>query len=117
MRAMSVLGSAKSNRHRKTHRVEPDGTGRKFMHLTRGGLDAERRPEVSRGHSSDEARENGRSEGPKNPRRQSTDGPTGEKPRETHRERQLRQRPGAAEKDRPVDPCPVRTARRQVSFG
>jgi hypothetical protein len=28
MRAMSVLGNAKSNCHRKTHRVEPDGTGR-----------------------------------------------------------------------------------------
>ena len=37
MRAMSVLGNAKSNCHRKTHRVEPEGAGRMFMHLTRGG--------------------------------------------------------------------------------
>lgn len=33
MRAMSVRENAKSNSHRKTHRVEPDGTGRKSMHL------------------------------------------------------------------------------------
>jgi hypothetical protein len=33
MRAMSVLGNAKSNRHRKTYPVEPDGTGRKYMFL------------------------------------------------------------------------------------
>jgi len=32
-RAMSVLGNAKSNQHRKTRTVEPGGTGRKFMHL------------------------------------------------------------------------------------
>ena len=56
MRAMSVLGSAKSNRHRKTHRVEPDGTGRKFMHLTRGGFFGESQRGVSRGHSSEESR-------------------------------------------------------------
>ncbi|KOR30751.1 hypothetical protein TI04_04340, partial [Achromatium sp. WMS2] len=31
--AMSVLGNAKSNCHRKTHQVEPDGTGRKYMFL------------------------------------------------------------------------------------
>lgn len=66
MRAMSVLESAKSNRHRKTHRVDPDGTGRKFMHLTRGGLLRESAGEVSRGHSSAEGRESGWSEGPKN---------------------------------------------------
>jgi hypothetical protein len=30
---MSVLGNAKSNSHRKTHQVEPDGTGRKYMFL------------------------------------------------------------------------------------
>lgn len=58
MRATSVLGNAKSNSHRKTHRVEPDGTGRKFTHLTRGGLLRENVGEVSRGHSSENAREN-----------------------------------------------------------
>ena len=77
MRAISVLGNAKSNRHRKTHRVEPGGTGRKFMHLTRGGLPRESAGEVSRGRISQEGRESGWSEGPKDPRRQSTDGPTG----------------------------------------
>lgn len=35
---MSVLVDTKSNRHRKTQKVEPDGTGRKFEHLTRGEL-------------------------------------------------------------------------------
>lgn len=55
MRAMSVLGNAKSNCHRKTHRVEPDGTGRKFTHLTRGGLRRESVGGVSRGHSSEDA--------------------------------------------------------------
>ena len=30
---MSVLGNAKSNRHRKTHGVEPDGAARKYMFL------------------------------------------------------------------------------------
>ena len=58
MRAMSVLGNAKSNSHRKTHRVEPDGTDRKFMHLTRGGLRRESVGEVSRGRSSEESRGN-----------------------------------------------------------
>jgi hypothetical protein len=33
MRVISVLGNAKSNRHRKTHGVELDGAGRKYMHL------------------------------------------------------------------------------------
>ena len=33
MWAISVLGNAKSNRHRKTHEVELDGAGRKYMHL------------------------------------------------------------------------------------
>lgn len=66
MRAMSVLANAKSNRHRKTHRVEPDGTGRKSMHLTRGGLADESQRGVSRGHSSEEGRESGWSEGLKN---------------------------------------------------
>ena len=56
MRAMSVLENAKSNRHRKTHLVEPDGAGRKFMHLTRGDLRRENAGEVSRGRSSEERR-------------------------------------------------------------
>ena len=30
---MSGLGTAKSNSHRKTHQVEPDGPGRKYMFL------------------------------------------------------------------------------------
>ena len=30
---MSVLGNAKFDSHRKTHKVEPDGTGRKYMFL------------------------------------------------------------------------------------
>jgi len=51
---MSVLGNTKSNRYRKTHHVEPDGTGRKFWHLTRGDLRHESEGEVSRSHSSDE---------------------------------------------------------------
>ena len=33
MWAISVLGNAKSNRHRKTHGVESDGTTRKYMFL------------------------------------------------------------------------------------
>jgi hypothetical protein len=57
MRAMSVLGNAKSDRHRKTHQVEPGGTGpNEFMHLTRGDLRCESGGEVSRGRSSEEAR-------------------------------------------------------------
>ncbi len=66
MRAMSVRSSAKSHCHRKTHQVEPDGTGRKFMHLTRGDLACESGRGVSRGRSSDESRESDWSEGPKN---------------------------------------------------
>ena len=54
---MSVLGNAKSNRHRKTHEVEPGGPARKFRHLTRGGLLRENAGEVSRGRSSVEAGE------------------------------------------------------------
>ena len=76
MRAISVRENAKSNRHRKTHRVEPDGTGRKFMHLTRGGFARESARGVSRGRSSEEGRESGWSEGLKDQRRQSTDRPT-----------------------------------------
>jgi hypothetical protein len=56
MRAMSVLENAKSNRHRKTHLVEPVGTGRKFMHLTRGELWRESVGAVSRGRRSEESR-------------------------------------------------------------
>jgi hypothetical protein len=56
MRAMSVLGNAKSNCHRKTHRVEPDGAGRTFMHLTWGDLRRESGGGVSRGRSSEERR-------------------------------------------------------------
>lgn len=56
MRAMSALGSTKSESHRKTHRVEPDGAGRKFMHLTWGGPDPEREQGVSRGRSSEDSR-------------------------------------------------------------
>ncbi len=54
VRAMSVLENAKSNRHRKTHQVEPGGTGRKFMDLTRGDLRRESAGEVSSGRSSEE---------------------------------------------------------------
>jgi hypothetical protein len=55
MRAISVLGNVKSNCHRKTHRVEPDGTGRKFTHLNRGDLWRESTGEVSRCRSSEDA--------------------------------------------------------------
>ena len=47
MRAMSVLENANPNAHQKTHRVEPDDTGRKFMHLTPGYLPFKNRGEVS----------------------------------------------------------------------
>jgi hypothetical protein len=74
MRAISVLGNAKSNSHQKTHRVESGGTGRKFMHLTRGGLRGESRAEVSRDHSSeDTGRKTGRAKGRRTSRRRSTD--------------------------------------------
>jgi len=69
MRAISVLGNAKSNRHRKTHQVEPDGTEtHMFMHLTRGDLPCESEGEVSRGRSSEESR--GNTEGAKGRRTQ-----------------------------------------------
>jgi hypothetical protein len=55
VREMSVLGNAKSESHRKTHQVEPGGTGPGgFMHLTRGDLRRESGGEVSRGHRSEE---------------------------------------------------------------
>ena len=65
VRAMSVLGTTKSNRHRKAHQVESGGTARKSTHPARGDLSIERWPGVSRGHSSEEGRESGWSEGPK----------------------------------------------------
>ena len=52
MRAMSLRETAKSKSHRRTHRVEPDGTGRESMHLTRGDLGREGERGVSRGHGS-----------------------------------------------------------------
>jgi hypothetical protein len=58
MRAMSVLGNAKSKSHRKTHRVEPDGTGRRFTPLTRGGFRGESAGGISRGRRSEDARGN-----------------------------------------------------------
>ena len=58
VRAMSVLGNAKSKSHRKTYEVEPGDTARKFTHLTRGDLPCESRGEVSRGRSSEESRGN-----------------------------------------------------------
>jgi hypothetical protein len=51
---MSVLGNAKSDRHRKACQVEPSGVDRETAHLTRGGLLGWRLGEVSRGHSSEE---------------------------------------------------------------
>ena len=58
VRAMSVRENAKSNRHRKTHPVEPGGASGEFMHLTRGGLWRESAGEVSRGRSSEDSRGN-----------------------------------------------------------
>jgi hypothetical protein len=98
MRAISMRGSAKSNRHRKTHQVEPDGTGpkRMFMHLTRGDLRRESGGEVSRGRSSEDAR--GKAGGAKG--RRTTERATkaglhsdGVELSETRRERQQRQLP------------------------
>ena len=59
MREMSQRQHAKSNCHRKMHRVEPEGAGRMFMHLTRGDPRPERDAGVSRGHSSVESPGNG----------------------------------------------------------
>lgn len=96
MRAMSVRVNAKSNSHQKTHRVEPDGTGRKSMHLTWGGLSRESGRGVSRGRSSEESR--GNSEGAKGQRTsrgRSTDRlrENGAKSPETTQDQQLRQVP------------------------
>jgi hypothetical protein len=74
VRAMSVLGNAKSKSHRKTHRVEPGDAGRKFMHLTRGDLLCESTGGVSRGRSSEDARPKaGRAKGQRTKREQSAD--------------------------------------------
>ena len=74
VRAMSVLGNAKSKRHRKTHRVEPDDAGRKFMHLTRGDLLRESAGGVSRGRSSEDARRKaGEAKGRRTKRERSAD--------------------------------------------
>jgi hypothetical protein len=83
MRAISVLGNAKSNRHRKTHQVEPDGTEPDmFMHLTRGDLRCDSSGEVSRGRSSEEIR--GNTEGAKG--RRTKRGPTANHPVGSRRE-------------------------------
>ena len=100
VRAMSVLGNAKSDRHRKTHQVEPGGTGSNmFMHLTRGGLPRESGGEVSRGRSSEEAcRKAGGAKG----RRTEKGAPAtglgcaGRQASETRRARQLRRLPFGA---------------------
>lgn len=76
MWAISVRGNAKSESHRKTHRVESGGTGRKFMHLTRGDLSCESSAGVSRGRSSEEAcRKAGRTKGRRTKKGRTTDGP------------------------------------------
>ena len=73
MRAMSVLVSAKSDRHRKTHGVESDSPARKFTHLTRGGLPIERWAGVSRGRMSEDAwRKPGGAKGRRTSSRRST---------------------------------------------
>jgi len=94
MRAISMRENAKSNCHRKTHQVEPDGTGPKkvFMHLTRGGLRGESRGEVSRGRSSEEARRKaGRAKDQRTSERATKTGLRwdGEEKSETRKERQL----------------------------
>ena len=99
MRAMSVLANAKSNRRRKTHRVELGGTGRKSMHLTRGDLSRENEGGVSRGRSSEDAgRKAGRAKGRRTSSRRSTDRlrEMGVELSETPEDLQLRQVPAAA---------------------
>lgn len=92
---MSVLGNAKSNRHRKTHQVEPGGADpNMFMHLTRGGLHRESGAEVSRGRSSEEARRKaGGAKGQRTAERAPATGlrSAGEQTPETRRALQLRQ--------------------------
>jgi hypothetical protein len=99
VRAISVLTNAKSNRHRKTHQVEPDGTSRKFMHLTRGDLLRESAGEVSRGHSSKESRlKTAGAKGQRTTERAPATGlrSAGEKASEIRRALQLRQPPTGA---------------------
>lgn len=92
VRAISVLGNAKSKSHRKTHQVEPDGTESKmFMHLTRGDLRWESGGEVSRGRSSEESR--GNTEGAKGQRTKR--GPWANHPAGSRRE-ESRNNPGVA---------------------
>jgi hypothetical protein len=98
-RAMSVLGNAKSDQHRKTRTVEADGTGRKFMHLTRGDPRCESSAEVSRGRSSEEAcRKVGGAKGRRTTERATETGlrRKGGESSETRGERQLRQLPALA---------------------
>ena len=94
VRAISVLGNAKSKSHRKTHPVEPDGTESKkkmFIHLTRGDLRWESGGEVSRGRSSEESR--GNTEGAKGQRTKR--GPSANHPAGSRRE-ESRNNPGVA---------------------
>lgn len=108
MRAISVRENAKSNRHRKTHRVDPDGAGRKFMHLTRGDLGRESVQGVSRGHRSEEGRESGWSKGPKDQQKgdQRTDrrGVSAKKRRETRLESRTKAADRTADRQRPGGP-------------
>ena len=65
VRAMSVLGNTKSDSHRKTHGVKPDGAGRKSCTLPWGGPDV-RAPGSQQKHSAwtpAERREERRAEG------------------------------------------------------
>jgi hypothetical protein len=102
---MSVLGNAKSNRHRKPHEVASGAAGRKSWHLTWGDLCRESSRGVSRGRSSEEAGELPRSEGPKDhettpfypfPR-------AGAQGSETQRTLQLRQPLGRGSSGEPVE--------------
>jgi hypothetical protein len=98
-RAMSVRENAKSTGHRKTRLVEPDGPGRKFMHLTRGDLRCENTGEVSRGRSSEEGRESRlerRAEGTGQRDQPNDSGQGGGKSSETGEEWQLRPLPRGA---------------------
>lgn len=65
VRAMRVLGNAKSHCQRKPHEVESGAAGRKSWHLTWGDRCRESGRGVSRGRSSEEAGETPWSKGPK----------------------------------------------------
>lgn len=69
-RAMSVRVNTKSKSHQKTFNVEPSGTGRKTMHLTRGDLHAlacvQKSAEAIVVKRPCESREEQRAEGPRN---------------------------------------------------